>query len=167
MAFIRITKINAGAKGTASYNGRNYPELKHDYAQEIGLLKYSRWLYNIKEGETLIVPFKMLEQIREAGKGTFEFQLEHPKYANQHLYSDVTPYEVVEWKSETCVVLRAMDTADYSGAMGEHCETYKSNTNNPTFTVREHKNGGLYDAGSRCCPYVLAEKPYYFRDPSF
>jgi hypothetical protein len=167
MAFIRITKIHKGAKGTWKYNGKSYKELDMDFAREIGLLTYSRWLWNVKEGDTLIVPFRLLDEIREKGKGVFEFQIEHPKYANQTLYSDTNPFEVVEWKSETCVVLRPMDTADYCGEMGEYCETYISRPDWPTFTVREHKNGGLYESGSRCCPYILAEKPHYRRDPSF
>lgn len=167
MSFIRITSINAGAEGTACYHGKHYPELDAEYAKEVGLLKYSAWLWNVKVGDTLIVPFKKLEEIRTAGKGTFEFELEHPKYANQKLYSDVNPYEVVKWISETRLLLRRMDTADYSGCMGEHCETYKSNPNYQTFEVREHKNGGLYEAGTRSCPYVLSHEPYYYRDPSF
>lgn len=165
MAFIRITSITPGAKGTCKY-GR-HDRIDYKFAHESGLLKYSGWLYDIEVGDTLIVPYKMLDEIRENGKGVFEFQLEHPKYANQTLYSDTYPYEVVEWKSETCVVLRAMGTADYTGPMGEHCDTYISRPDKPTFTVREHKNGYLYDPGSHSCPYVLANEPYYRRDPSF
>lgn len=166
MAQILITKINAGAQGTVSYNGKPYPELDIDFSKKIGLLKYSAWLWNVKVGDKLIIPYKMLESIKEASKGVFEFELCHPKYANKHYYSDVRPYEIIEWKSETRVVLREMDTADY-GPMGEYCDTYISNPNYPTFEVREHKNGGLYDAGTNSCPYILSDEPYYRRDPSF
>ena len=169
MARIRITKIYPGATGTTFNKSSNTynKELDYEYAKEIGLFKYSRWLHNIVEGDTLTVPFNSIEELKNAGNGTFEFEITHPEYANHSVGSDVYPFEIVEWKNERCILVREMDTADYTGCMGEHCETYKSNPNNPVIKLREHKNGAFYEAKTNCCPFILSDKPYYYRDPSF
>ena len=169
MARIKITKINPGAPGTTfnKFSNTYNAELDFEYAKEVGLLKHSAWLYNICEGETLIVPYKDIERIREAGKGTFEFEITRPKYANHHVGSDTYPFEIIEWKNDHTVYVREMDTADYTGCMGEHCETYISNPKNPIILIREHKNGAMYEPHTNYCPYILSDKPYYYRDPSF
>lgn len=161
MAYVKITQITKGAKGTSKY----FPErLDYQYAHDVGLTKYSMWLSDQKVGDCCIVPFKDIDNIRERGKGVFEIELIHPKYANHQVGSDVYPYEVIEWVTETKVKVREMLT---KGGDGEHCEEYISNPNAPTIIVREHKNGGLYAAKGNSCPFILAEKPYYYRDPCF
>lgn len=163
MAFVRITSITKGANGTCAYNGE---KLDAYYAKKVGLLKWSYWLHDLSVGDSVIVPLKDISAIKNAGKGVFEIELEHPKYANQIVGSDVYAFEVVKWTSETTVVLRELDTTDYDD-IGEYCNKYVSNPNNPLVVVREHKNGGLYETGSNYCPYILSDKPYYRRDPSF
>lgn len=163
MAYIRITSITPGAKGTAKYNPSI---LDYQYAKEVGLTKHSAWLHDVKVGDTLVVPYKEIGEIRKKGYGVFDLQIEHPKYANHSVGSDTYPYEVVEWLSETKVKVRQMDTDDYT-EMGEHCNKYISNPKNMTFVVREHKNGGLFEPGTNSCPYILSDKPYYRRDPNF
>ena len=162
MAYVKVTSIRKGASGTSKY----FPEwLDALYARDVGLERYSMWLSDLKVGDHCIVPFKEIESIRKAGKGIFEIELEHPKYANHQVGSDVYPFEVVEWINETKVKVRKMlvQGCDMEG----HCEKYISNPYAPVIIVREHKNGGLYEAGTKCCPYILSDKPYYFRDPTF
>jgi len=161
MAYVKITNITKGAKGTSEF----FPEkLDYQYAHDVGLTKNCAWLSDLKVGDNCIVSYKEIDNIRKAGKGVFEFELIHPKYANQQVGSDVYPYEVIEWVTETKVKVREMLT---KGGDGEHCEEYISNPNAPILIVREHKNGGLYIPGTRECPFILSEKPYYFRDPCF
>jgi len=164
MAYVKITHITKGAKGTSKF----FPdEIDYQYAHDVGLTKYSMWLSDLKVGDNCIVPFKEIENIREKGEGVFEIELMHPHYANHQVGSDVYPFEIVEWISETKVKVREMMTQGYVGEGGCHCEKYVSNPKAPTIIIREHKNGGLYEAGGRCCPYILSEKPYYYRDPCF
>lgn len=164
MAYIRITSITPGTKGTTKFGNRD--QLHYQYAHDVGLLRHSAWLHDVKVGDCLIVPYKELEDIRKNGKGVFEFKLEHPKYANHSVGSDTYPYEVIEWLSETKVKVREMDTEDYTD-FGEHCNKYISNPKNLAFVVREHKNGGLFEPGTNSCPYILSDKPYYRRDPNY
>ena len=161
MAYVKITQITKGAKGTSKF----FPEeLDYQFAHDVGLTRHSMWLSDMKVGDNCIVPYKEIDNIRDRGKGVFEIELLHPKYANHQVGSDVYPYEVIEWLSETKIKVREMLT---KGDDGEHCKEYASNPDAPILVVREHKNGGFYVAGSNCCPYILSETPYCFRDPCF
>lgn len=165
MSQIRITKVYAGASGTDKYSGRT---IDSEVARERGLLKHSAWLWNVKEGDALQVPYTELEEIRAACKGLCEFVLEHPRYCNHHVGSDVYPFEVIEWKTERCIVVRQMNPTGFHGCYDGHCDGYESDPTRPLLTLRERKNGGWGEAGSgRHCPFILSDKPYYFRDPSF
>lgn len=164
MAYVKITSITKGAKGTSRY----FPEqIDSKFAYDVGLEKYSMWLSDLKVGDHCIVPYKEIENIREKGKGVFEIELIHPKYANHQVGSDVYPFEIIEWITETKVKVRQMMTLGCAGEGGCGCEEYASNPEAPVLIVREHKNGGLYRPGTRECPFILSEEPYYFRDPSF
>ncbi len=165
MSQIRIYKIYEGAPGTSKYQKK---AIDFEVASDKGLLKHSAWLWDVREGEALQVPYKELEQVREACKGLCEFVVEHPQYCNHHVGSDVYPFEIIEWKTERCIVVREMDITGFTGCYDGHATGYKSNPNNPLITLRERSNGGWGEAGSgRHCPYILSDEPYYFRDPSF
>lgn len=165
MSQIRITKVYEGSTGTSEYNGKRVDCL---VARDKGLLKHSAWLWDVKEGDTLQVPYKELEQVKEACKGLCEFVLEHPKYCNHHVGSDVYPFEVIEWKTERCIVVRRMDITGFTGCYDGHATGYESNPNYPLVVLRERKNGGWNVAGEGLsCQYILNDEPYYFRDPSF
>lgn len=165
MSQIRITKINNGAPGTDKYH---HDTIDSEAAKNLGLLKHSAWLWNVREGEALQVPYKELEQVRKACEGLCEFVLEHPKYCNHHVGSDVYPFEVIEWKTERCIVVRRMEITGVTSYEEGTATGFKSNPKNPLVTLRERKNGGWNEAGEgRCCPYILSDEPYYYRDPSF
>lgn len=165
MSQIRITKVYEGAPGTSGYDKKS---VDFEVARDTGLLKHSAWLWDVKEGDTLQVPYKELEQVRDACKGLCEFVLEHPKYCNHHVGSDVYPFEILEWKTERCIVVRRMDITGFTGCYDGHASGYKSNSNYPPIILRERSNGGWGEAGSgRHCPYILSDEPYFFRDPSF
>jgi hypothetical protein len=165
MSQIRITKVYEGAPGTSKYNAKS---IDCEVARDNGLLKHSAWLWDVKEGDTLQVPHKELEEVRKACEGLCEFVLEHPKYRNHQVGTDVYPFEVIEWKTERCIVVREMDITGFTGCYDGHCTGYKSNPENPLITLRERRNGGWNEAGEGLhCPYILSDEPYYFRDPSF
>ena len=164
MSQIRITKIFAGAPGTDEFRGTTIDAFQ---ARDRGLLKHSAWLWNVQEGDTLQVPSKELDEVRKACEGLCEFVVEHPRYCNHHVGSDVTPFEIIEWKTERCIVVRRMEITGFTGCYDGHCTGYKSNPKNPLITLRERKNGGWNEPGADCCPYILADEPYYFRDPCF
>ena len=165
MSQIRITKVYEGAPGTSGYDKKS---VDCEVARDKGLLKHSAWLWDVKVGDALQVPYKELEQVKEACKGLCEFVLEHPKYCNHHVGTDVYPFEVVDWKTERCIVVREMRCTGYTGFPDGHATGFASEPSNPTRVLRERSNGGWNEAGAgRCCPYILSDEPYYFRDPSF
>lgn len=167
MALIKITKINAGAPGTKSYNGQPFEELTMEFTHDIGLTKYSAWLHSARVGDTFNIGKKILKSLCKSDQTAFEFEVLNPKYANHHVGSDVYPFEILEWKSESCIIARRMNTSGYYGVDGEYCDNYESDERNPTVVLRLHKNGGFYEAGTNYCPYILDESPYFYPDPSF
>lgn len=167
MALIKITKINAGAPGTSSYNGHALEELTMEFTHDIGLTKYNRWLHSARVGDTFNIGKKILESLRKSNQTAFEFEVLNPRYANHYVGTDIYPFEILEWKSESCIIVRRMKTGDYYGVMGEYSNIFESDERNPMVVLRLHKNGGFYESHSKCCPYILEEKPYFYRDPSF
>ena len=170
MAFIRITSITTGAKGTRLHSPR-HPEagsyITSDMAYESGLLKYSSWLYSLDVNDTCIIPTKKIDEIRKNLDGIATFEVERPKYLTHQVGTDRYPYEIIEWKSPTCIVARELDPDEFDSWEEGTCKKYKVNENNPLITLREHKNGGFYEAGDKHCPYYLCEQPRYYRDPCF
>ena len=165
MSQIRITKIYEGAPGTSGYNKKSVDCM---VARDKGLLKHSAWLWDVQEGDALQVPYNELEQIRKECEGLCEFVLEHPKYCNHHVGSDVYPFEVIEWKTERCIMVREMKITGFTGCYDGHATGYEPDYTRPLLTLRERKNGGWNTAGNgTCCPFILSDEPYYFRDPSF
>jgi len=165
MSQVRVTKVYQGAPGTDKYHGTT---VDHIEARDRGLLRHSAWLWNVREGDKLQIPFKELEEVKAACKGLCELELEHPKYCNQHVGTDVYPYEIIEWKNERTIVVREMEPRDFTDWTDGHCKRYESNPDNPLITLRERKNGGFNQAGAGLhCPFILSDEPYFYRDPSF
>ena len=165
MSQVKVTKVYTGAPGTDRYAGNTVDFI---VAKEKGLLKHSAWLWNVQEGDKLQIPYKELEQVKKDCEGLVELELEHPKYCNHHVGTDVYPFEIVEWKNETTIVVRRMKPIGFKGCYDGHCESYESNEENPLITLRERKNGGFNEAGAgNHCPYILSDTPYFYRDPSF
>ena len=95
-------------------------------------------------------------------------------YCNEHFYTDVHPYEVVEVISEKKVVIRAMreirktNPIIQPGGFAGHCINnreieydYESMLDAPTRTIRLHKKG--WDFGH----FRMSEHPVYFYDYNF
>lgn len=72
--------------------------------------------YRALNGELFTCVISTLERAREsrdkwlAEKPERNAEQEKPKYANRYGYSDVEPYEIVRWVSETCIEIRFMNT---------------------------------------------------------
>lgn len=164
MSQYRVTKIVTGAPGTDKYHGTTIDAYA---ARDLGLLRHSMWLWNVKVGDRLQIPSKEIDEVIENCKGLCELELEHPKYANHHVGTDVYPFEIIEWKNERTIVVREMDVIGRHWPDG-HCDSYKSNPENPLITLRERKNGGWNEAGAgNHCPYILSDNPYFYYDPCF
>ena len=107
------------------------------------------------------------------------------KYANQHLYSDINPYEVIEEKSETRIIVRAMKSTlkpeakeslqasfvpgGFVGHFDNDAQDWDivPDENGRVLELRRHKDGLWYETGSRHCPFKLSTKPVRFYDYNF
>ena len=165
MSQYRVTKIVTGAPGTSKYCP---DEIDAFAARDLGILRHSAWLFNIRQGEKVQIPHKEFPYVEQNCKGLCEFELEHPKYCNHHVGTDVYPFEIIEWKNESTIVVREMVPVGFHGCYDGHYDSYESNPNNPLITLRERKNGGFNEAGAgNHCPYILSDVPYAYRDPSY
>lgn len=106
------------------------------------------------------------------------------KYANQYMYTDVQPWEVIEEKSEYKIVVRRMKSTLKEGAKKElhdsfvpggflgHFDNSKQewiiepDENGIVTTLRMHKDGYWYEAGCST-PFKLAAKPERYYDYNF
>ena len=107
------------------------------------------------------------------------------KYANQYLYSDVNPWEVIEEKSPVRIVVRAMrcqikpearkalqESFVPGGFLGHFDNAVQEWDISPdkdgmTIELRKHKDGRWYEAGSRSCPFILSTEPFKRYDYNF
>lgn len=104
------------------------------------------------------------------------------QYANYHGYSDVTPFEVTEVKSERKVIVREMNSErDPSwkpeiipGGFSGHCTNQntqrwniESNKSGYTFAISKRKDGRWFRVGETCGQYVFADAPRKFHDYNF
>ena len=107
------------------------------------------------------------------------------KYANQHLYTDINPFEVIEEKSDTRIVVRSMKStikpaakealqaSFVPGGFVGHFDNSEQDwdivpdENGRVLELRRHKDGRWYETGSRHCPFTLATKPVKFYDYNF
>ena len=96
------------------------------------------------------------------------------KYCNEHFYTDVHPYEVIEIINEKKVVVRPMretrktDPIIISGGFSGHCINnydieygYESMPDAPTKTIKLHKKGWNYGQ------FRMADHPIYHYDYNF
>ena len=165
MSQYRVKKIVTGAPGTSKYNPN---EIDAFAARDLGILRHSAWLFNIRNGEKVQIPYKEFPEVQENCKGLCEFELEHPKYCNHHVGTDVYPFEIIEWKNERTIVVREMEPEDIEPWPSGHCKSYRSEPSYPLITLRERKNGGFNEANAgNHCPYILSDSPYWYRDPSY
>lgn len=108
--------------------------------------------------------------------------LEH-KYANNYMYSDVDPYEVIEECTENCYIIRPMIAIETEQSKNDRQKSFVpggfightdnsvqkwdivSDENASTFKIRRHKDGKWYDAnGSK---YYISNHPVKFYDYNF
>ena len=108
-----------------------------------------------------------------------------PLYANQLFYTDVEPWEVVEIKTDRCIVVRAMkaeitekgrkqlqESFVPGGFIGHFDNDAQEWTITPdpdgiVATIRRHKNGLFYLAGSTGSSFRLSTTPYKKYDYNF
>jgi len=99
------------------------------------------------------------------------------KYANQMLYSDVRPFEIVEHRTEKKIIIRGMlseliQSPSFAvGGFAAHAENDEqewkivSDETARTFAIRQHRDGQWYDAhGNR---YRLHTRPVCVYDYNF
>lgn len=95
------------------------------------------------------------------------------KYANEHMYSDIQPWEVIEERSETTIVVRRMKSTLKESAKKELHESFvpggflghvdndkqewdiEPDEGGIVLTLRKHKDGAWYQAGGST-PFILA-----------
>lgn len=110
--------------------------------------------------------------------------LAEKKYANEHMYSDIQPWEVIEERSETTIVVRRMKSTLKESAKKELHESFVpggflGHFDNDTqewdiepdeggivLTLRKHKDGRWCQAGCST-PFILAGAPERFYDYNF
>lgn len=106
-------------------------------------------------------------------------------YANQYFYTDVEPWEVVEIKTERCLVVRpmiaelkqsaqkALAESFVPGGFFGHTDNSKqewiitSDETAETCEIRMHKDGLYYMSGSKGTRFHLSTKPRKFYDYNF
>lgn len=117
-----------------------------------------------------------------ARKEFLETELIEKKYANEILYSDVKPYEVLEERTENLYLIREMKCTEkeeskqarfQSFVPGGFCGTFDNNLQEweivpdesaPVLKIRRHKDGIFYLNGRR---FSISEEPIRFYDFNF
>ena len=84
------------------------------------------------------------------------------QYANQKLFSDVTPFEIIREVSPKTMEVREMDSVKVDPSSYEQDYNYSSNTNNPVVRIRKQKNGSWKDANGH--RYSIADTPVKYHD---
>jgi len=102
------------------------------------------------------------------------------KYANQHGYSDITPFEVIREVSSQTLDVRGMkaerdesvELEFHIGGFAAHCSNQHaqrwhitSDTTERTVRIRKNKLGQWHDASGR--RFVLSDTPVHFYDYNF
>lgn len=93
-----------------------------------------------------------------------EITAEQALYANQKLFSDVNPYEIVKKISEKTLEIREMDSKNIGESYGQEWE-FSSNMQNPIVRIRLRKNGIWKD--SKGIKYRLSLTPERYYDYGF
>jgi len=107
------------------------------------------------------------------------------KFANQFMHSDITPYEVLEEKTPDHIVVRRMDArltpeskarlddsfvpGGFLGHFDNSVQKYEffQNEENHPFSIRRHKDGNFYMAGTNHSPFVVQSRPQRYYDYNF
>ena len=87
------------------------------------------------------------------------------QYANQKLFSDINPFEIIREVSHKTMHVREMDSVKMDQSSYEQDYHYSSNTNNPVVRIRKQKNGSWKDANGHC--YAISDTPLKYHDYSF
>ena len=103
-------------------------------------------------------------------------------YCNQHIGSDVHPYEVLEKKTDRLLIVRSMKSEEKpetrekriaSFVPGGFCGHFDNGlqewecSSDPDGYVKEirlHKDGYWYESNTKHCPFILSDKPKRFYD---
>lgn len=87
------------------------------------------------------------------------------QYANQKLFSDVNPFEIIHVVSPKTMEIRAMDSVKVDPSSYEQDYHYSSNANNPVVRIRKQKNGSWKDVNGH--RYSISDTPVKYHDYSF
>jgi len=87
-------------------------------------------------------------------------------YANQFLFSDIYPYEVVKKVSDVTMDIQEM-SAELQPETDPYEQKYKfsSNKENPIIRIRKNKKGVWRDKDGR--KYIIGNEPRKYHDYSF
>lgn len=94
-----------------------------------------------------------------------EITLEQAVYANQKLFSDTYPFEIVRKISDKTIEVREMKAVLIEGDYDNQSWKYNSKENNPIIKLRLRKKGGWKD--KRGIRYNLDVEPMRYHDYSF
>lgn len=127
---------------------------------------------------------KQMRQFRHK-KEFNEIILSGKAYASEYLYSDVNPYEVIEFCTPTKWVVRSMKAhltpeADKAlhdsfipGGFCGHFDNdlqeweFESDPDGFTLIIRQHSDGLWYRPHTRTCPFRIHKEPYKVHDYNF
>lgn len=171
--FIKITSVISGSECQHKYYSDCHQkqqatdEIDMKWAQEAGLFKNHRWMYNIRVGETLVLHTDIAEKLPEISDGNFTYEVVLPKYMNQTLYSDTNAFEVIEWITSKRAKIRELKPVFNEGEYHESTDRFEPDPDAEILEVRMRKNGCFYQPKQKCCPYVPTEHPHYHYDLSF
>lgn len=119
---------------------------------------------------------KIIDEINELSRIT------KSKYANYIQYSDIDPYEIIEWKTKNTIVVRSMKATETEEGAERLRESFEpggfcghfdndvqewdisSDPDGYVITLRRHKDGCFYNNGRK---FALNEKPIKFYDYNF
>lgn len=94
-----------------------------------------------------------------------EITLEQAVYANQKLFSDTYPFEIVRKISDKTIEVREMKAVLIEGNYDNQSWKYNSEENNPIIKLRLRKKGGWKD--KKGIRYNLDVEPMRYHDYSF
>lgn len=87
-------------------------------------------------------------------------------YANQFLFTDIYPYEVVKQVSDITMDIREMSAElQPESDPYEQKYTFSSNENGETIRIRKNKKGVWRDKDGR--KYIIGNEPRRYNDYSF
>jgi len=138
-----------------------------------------KWVY---VDDMILAPhnFRATDRTVGAVETQFENLLQPPQYANNYMFSDIEPYEIVRRISDKTIEIRPMDAEKddtvaldfHVGGFSAHCSNQRqqkwiitSNATNPTIRIRLGKGGDWKDAHGR--KFKLNQKPVKFYDYNF